>query len=153
MGSICTSPANSAICQRPTPSDPRRFETRSLPALSRSYPRHFTFHVAHPVRSIRRIVRTRSPAQLTIKEITDPPTDGFAVANNCMALPRATVKEFRLAPSVSTTTTIFVHLEVCLKSGTADWARTRVGQYPTQFLDIPASDNAIVGLKLERSSI
>ena len=26
----------------------RRFETRSLPALSRSYPRHFTFHVAHP---------------------------------------------------------------------------------------------------------
>src|SRR6266446_10805258 len=38
----------------PYPSDPKRFETRSLPALSRSYPRHFTFHVAHPVRSIQR---------------------------------------------------------------------------------------------------
>jgi hypothetical protein len=30
-----------------------RFETCSLPALSRSYPRHFTFYVAHPIRSIR----------------------------------------------------------------------------------------------------
>src|SRR5204863_6357375 len=29
----------------------RQFETRSLPALSRSYPRHFTFYVAHPIRS------------------------------------------------------------------------------------------------------
>src|SRR6202022_3286922 len=28
------------------------FETRSLPALTRSYPRHFTFCVAHPIRSI-----------------------------------------------------------------------------------------------------
>jgi hypothetical protein len=28
------------------------FETRSLPALTRSYPRHFTFYVAHPIRSI-----------------------------------------------------------------------------------------------------
>ena len=28
------------------------FETRSLPALPRSYPRHFAFYVAHPVRSI-----------------------------------------------------------------------------------------------------
>jgi hypothetical protein len=27
-------------------------ETRSLPALTRSYPRHFAFHVAHPIRSI-----------------------------------------------------------------------------------------------------
>src|SRR6266508_972914 len=27
-------------------------ETRSLPALTRSYPRHFTFYVAHPIRSI-----------------------------------------------------------------------------------------------------
>jgi hypothetical protein len=25
------------------------FETRSLPALTRSYPRHFTFYVAHPI--------------------------------------------------------------------------------------------------------
>ena len=31
-----------------------QFETRSLPALSRSYPRHFTFYVAHPIRSIQR---------------------------------------------------------------------------------------------------
>ena len=38
---------------RATSSNQRRFETRSLPALSRSYPRHFTFHVAHPIRSIR----------------------------------------------------------------------------------------------------
>src|SRR5437016_13062572 len=30
------------------------FETRSLPALPRSYPRHFTFYVAHPIRSIQR---------------------------------------------------------------------------------------------------
>jgi hypothetical protein len=29
------------------------FETRSLPALTCSYPRHFTFYVAHPTRSIR----------------------------------------------------------------------------------------------------
>src|SRR6266496_6823466 len=36
------------------------FETRSLPALTRSYPRHFTFHVAHPIRSI----QTRSPPVL-----------------------------------------------------------------------------------------
>jgi hypothetical protein len=28
------------------------FETRSLPALTHSYPRHFTFYVAHPIRSI-----------------------------------------------------------------------------------------------------
>src|SRR6266550_1293706 len=28
------------------------FETRSLPALTRSYPRHFTFYVACPTRSI-----------------------------------------------------------------------------------------------------
>jgi hypothetical protein len=28
------------------------FETRWLPALTRSYPRHFTFYVAHPIRSI-----------------------------------------------------------------------------------------------------
>jgi hypothetical protein len=28
------------------------FETRSLPALTRSYPCRFTFYVAHPVRSI-----------------------------------------------------------------------------------------------------
>src|SRR5438874_2798624 len=28
------------------------FETRSLPALTRSYPRHFTFYVARPTRSI-----------------------------------------------------------------------------------------------------
>jgi hypothetical protein len=30
----------------------RSIETRSLPALTRSYPRHFTFYVAHPIRSI-----------------------------------------------------------------------------------------------------
>ena len=35
-------------------------ETRSLPALTRSYPCHFTFHVAHPIRSI----ETRSPPGL-----------------------------------------------------------------------------------------
>jgi hypothetical protein len=28
------------------------FETRSLPTLTRSYPRRFTFYVAHPIRSI-----------------------------------------------------------------------------------------------------
>src|SRR5437870_10341527 len=30
------------------------FETRSLPALPRSYPRHFAFYVAHPIRCIQR---------------------------------------------------------------------------------------------------
>jgi hypothetical protein len=30
----------------------RSIETHSLPALTRSYPRHFTFYVAHPIRSI-----------------------------------------------------------------------------------------------------
>jgi len=30
------------------------FETRSLPALARCFPRSFAFYVAHPVRSIRR---------------------------------------------------------------------------------------------------
>jgi hypothetical protein len=30
------------------------FETRSLPVLTRSYPRRFTFYVAHPIRSIQR---------------------------------------------------------------------------------------------------
>jgi len=30
----------------------RSIETRSLPALTRSYPCHFTFYVAHPIRSI-----------------------------------------------------------------------------------------------------
>ena len=34
--------------------NPLQSETRSLPALSRSYPRHFTFYVAHPIRSIQR---------------------------------------------------------------------------------------------------
>jgi hypothetical protein len=28
-------------------------ETRSLPTLTRSYPRRFTFYVAHPIRSVR----------------------------------------------------------------------------------------------------
>jgi hypothetical protein len=32
--------------------DRSAFETRSLPALTRSYPRRFTFYVAHPIRSI-----------------------------------------------------------------------------------------------------
>jgi hypothetical protein len=31
----------------------RSIETRSLPTLTRSYPRRFTFYVAHPIRSIR----------------------------------------------------------------------------------------------------
>jgi len=31
---------------------PILIETRSLPALTHSYPRHFTFYVAHPIRSI-----------------------------------------------------------------------------------------------------
>ena len=30
------------------------FETRSFPTLTRSYPRRFTFYVAHPIRSIQR---------------------------------------------------------------------------------------------------
>ena len=30
-----------------------RIETRSLPTFTRSYPRRFTFYVAHPIRSIR----------------------------------------------------------------------------------------------------
>ena len=44
---------------RATSLNQRRFETRSLPALSRSYPRHFTFHVAHPIHSIDSLVPTR----------------------------------------------------------------------------------------------
>ena len=31
---------------------PIPIETRSLPALARSYPRHFTFYVADPISSI-----------------------------------------------------------------------------------------------------
>ena len=31
---------------------PIPIETRSLPALARSYPRHFTFYVANPISSI-----------------------------------------------------------------------------------------------------
>src|SRR5439155_25236540 len=47
-----------------TSSNQTQFETRSLPALSRSYPPHFasparTFHVAHPVCSIQRIGQLR----------------------------------------------------------------------------------------------
>ena len=30
----------------------RSIETRSLPTLTRSYPRRFTFYLAHPIRSI-----------------------------------------------------------------------------------------------------
>jgi ABC-type hemin transport system ATPase subunit len=30
----------------------QRVETRSLPTLTRSYPRHFTFYVADPISSI-----------------------------------------------------------------------------------------------------
>ena len=33
--------------------DLQRFETRLLPTLTRSYPRHFTFYVAEPLSSIR----------------------------------------------------------------------------------------------------
>jgi hypothetical protein len=33
--------------------DLERFETRLLPALTRSYPCHFTFYVAEPLSSIR----------------------------------------------------------------------------------------------------
>src|SRR6266516_5737184 len=33
--------------------DQQRFETRLLPTLTRSYPRHFTFYVAEPLSSIR----------------------------------------------------------------------------------------------------
>src|SRR5207247_9341233 len=32
------------------------FETRSLPSFTRSYPRHFTFFVAHPIRSIQFLI-------------------------------------------------------------------------------------------------
>jgi hypothetical protein len=32
--------------------DRSAFETHSLPTLTRSYPRRFTFYVAHPIRSI-----------------------------------------------------------------------------------------------------
>jgi hypothetical protein len=49
--------------QHRTPNDPGRgqtvgcrffpyLKTRSLPVLARSYPRHFTFYLAHPIRSI-----------------------------------------------------------------------------------------------------
>jgi len=51
---ICTNPARVVTRKIDfgfTPAMPR-FETRSLPALTRSYPRHFTFYVAHPIRSI-----------------------------------------------------------------------------------------------------
>jgi len=33
----------------------RSIETRSLPTLTRSYPRHFTFYVADPISSIRAV--------------------------------------------------------------------------------------------------
>ena len=39
-------------------------ETRSLPALTRSYPRHFAFHVAHPIRSIDSFTPVHSALQL-----------------------------------------------------------------------------------------
>jgi hypothetical protein len=42
----------------------RSIETRSLPALTRSYPRHFTFYVAHPIRSIPVIPINPTPPSL-----------------------------------------------------------------------------------------
>ena len=36
------------------PGCPSAIETHSLPTFTRSYPRHFTFYVARPTRSIRR---------------------------------------------------------------------------------------------------
>jgi hypothetical protein len=42
-----------AIVSDRSRSQRQRVETRSLPTLTRSYPRRFTFYVAHPIRSIR----------------------------------------------------------------------------------------------------
>ena len=44
-------PASSRIVP-PFPVSGIRFETRSLPTLTRSYPRRFAFYVANPVGSI-----------------------------------------------------------------------------------------------------
>jgi hypothetical protein len=55
------------------------FETHSLPALTRSYPRHFTFYVAHPIRSIRWYdgkrtkIKNLMPAKPQIRRRTDSP--------------------------------------------------------------------------------
>jgi hypothetical protein len=44
--------------------DLQRFETRSLPTLTRSYPRRFTFYVADPVSSVRTNVVADLPCRL-----------------------------------------------------------------------------------------
>ncbi len=46
-----------------------RIETRSLPTFTRSYPRRFTFYVAHPIRSIRAPVLYEGGGQ-TEKKVT-----------------------------------------------------------------------------------
>jgi hypothetical protein len=44
------------------------FETRSLPALTHSYPRHFTFYVAHPNRSIQLFRSAASPSRAILEK-------------------------------------------------------------------------------------
>ena len=60
--------------------NPSTFETRSLPALTRSYPRRFTFYVAHPIRSIQRFSFQLSafPLVLFVADFFHP-IDRFAV--------------------------------------------------------------------------
>ncbi len=38
-----------------------KIETHSLPMLTRSYPRRFTFYVAHPARSVAGLVAASEP--------------------------------------------------------------------------------------------
>jgi len=48
-----------------------RVETHSLPTLTRSHPRRFTFHVADPISSVQISQATRLPLQLLISCIVN----------------------------------------------------------------------------------
>ncbi len=79
-------------------------ETRSLPALTRSYPRHFAFHVAHPIRSIHHALLCRSTRRAMSSRACDVsgvvPTRvyrvGVAYAIVAWLLIQATWNTFRL---------------------------------------------------------
>src|SRR5213594_2302372 len=65
----------------PSPRRDPRFETRSLPTLTRSYPRRFTFYVADPCQLHSRIRRPASLVALTLS-----PTPAVKFGRPCQTL-------------------------------------------------------------------
>src|SRR2546430_10845432 len=57
---------------------PLGFETRSLPALTRSYPRHFTFYVARPARSIHQNRVAGFPSAIRVFALAHMPSQGVS---------------------------------------------------------------------------